>query len=457
MWRVPGHGFTVLAKYGSLAFVLVFSLAACRVDATSAVGKGNNRNATALQNAKENIERHRKAKAHIKVLDQKGRPVSGVNLDIKQTSHDFKFGCYLKIDDLASNKLPEYEAHFSKLFNYSVVGVYWDFIEGKEKAPDWTWFERETALGRKLGTRIQAAPVLWGTNSFGTPKWLANEKESLSLVLRDHVRAALAKGSETVDDWEVVNEPLAPKGDKFSVVAGPEYISSAFTVAREAAPRKSLMINEFGVFGSVASNNYNGDKYFDLVRGLIASDVPIDVIGLQAHSNGEWYEPANVAEQLDRYAALGKPIQITEFSAQTSEYKDRRTPLKISGGYRSGVWDNDKQAEFYREFYTIAFANPAVEAIVTWGLDDERAWLPGIGLVGKDFKEKAAYATLDSLINREWRTTLSGTSSDAGVFEFDGFFGNYEVRASLVNSPGRSQSFSISRGRSNEWVIKLAD
>ncbi|HLM61722.1 MAG TPA: hypothetical protein VK308_13025, partial [Pyrinomonadaceae bacterium] len=75
------------------------------------------RNETALLQAKQNIEKFRKGNARIKVLDARGKAVNRAEIKIKQISHDFKFGCYLKIDDLAPEKLPEYERHFAKLFN----------------------------------------------------------------------------------------------------------------------------------------------------------------------------------------------------------------------------------------------------------------------------------------------------------------------------------------------------
>lgn len=412
------------------------------------------KNAQILLQAKANIEKYRKDGVNIKVLDAKGNAVSQAKIEIKQISHRFKFGCYLKIDDLAPDQLPAYERHFAKLFNYSVVGVYWNFIENKPGDENWVWFERETALSQKLGARIAAAPVLWGTNKYGTPEWLPRQKDELLPILERRVKSTVLR-NENVDDWEIVNEPLAPQDDFFAQTIGDKYIESAFLQARQSAPKKRLLINESGVFGSAKARHRNRERYFNLLNGLIKKNVPIDVIGIQAHAKGEWYEPADVAEQLERFAALGKPLQITEFSSQTLDYDDRQTPLNISGTYRTGVWNAEKQAEFYREFYTVAFANPQVEAIVTWGLDDERAWLPGIGLINEKGELKPVYKTLDQLINQEWKTTISGATNEQGIYNFQGFYGNYEIKVNDLTGKTTQANFALEKGKSNEWIIRL--
>ncbi|HEX8196160.1 MAG TPA: endo-1,4-beta-xylanase [Pyrinomonadaceae bacterium] len=445
-----------------ILLILVLNLSAgCRFAATAKDdssredGINKSKNETALLQAQANIEKFRKGEAQIKVLGANVKTAKQVQLKIKQSSHDFKFGCYLKIDDLQPEKLPEYEKHFAGLFNYAVVGTYWNFVENKRGIEDWSWFDREIALSQKLGARIAAAPILWGTNQAGTPRWLPRQKDELLPILKKRVQELAAKHADTIEDWEIVNEPLAQKPDVFATGIGRDYLESAFSWAREAAPAERLMLNEYGVFGSVARHNRNRDKYFALLGELIKKETAIDVIGIQAHANSEWYEPANVAEQLDRYAALGKPIQITEFSAQTLNYNDRKTPLTISGNYQSGVWDAEKQARFYREFYTIAFGSPQVEAIVTWGLDDERAWLPGIGLIDANGNPKPNYKALDQLINKEWRTNLQVNLTEDNTAKFRGFFGSYEVEAVVNGKTVSTAKFELKKGDKNEWILNL--
>lgn len=434
-------------------FVLFISIATCLSGCSQPTTAKNERNQAALEQARQNIEKFRKGDAKIKVVDAKGKSLGNIKLNVKQISHNFKFGCYLKIDDLAPEKLPEYEKHFAKLFNFAVVGTYWDFVENKEGSEDWSWFEREVATATKLNLKLEAAPLIWGTNQAGTPAWLPRDEKNLAPILKRRIESALTKSTD-VEDWEIVNEPLAPKKDFFAQNLGREYIEKAFLQARQIAPSKRLMLNEYGVFGAIKNHNYNRDKYFALLKELIGKNVPIDIIGIQAHANGEWFEPANVATQLERYATLGKPLQITEFSGQTLNYNDRKTPHEILGNYQKGIWDAEKQAEFYREFYTIAFGNRQVEAIISWGLDDKRAWLPGIGLIDATENIKPNYKMLDRLLNNEWRTDLQIDLPANETANFRGFYGNYEVEIS-INGKKIKKMFELKKDAQNEWILVI--
>lgn len=404
----------------------------------------------ALLEAEQNIEKVRKGNALINLQNFKQKDLS---IKVRQISHDFKFGCYLKIDGLTSEQTALYEKYFKQLFNYAVIGTYWDVTENKRGEHFWTNFDKEVAMAKRNGWRIQTAPILWGTNQAGTPNWLPKNKPELQNSLNERIKSYFEKYSEIANDVELVNEPLSPEPDVFANGLNSSYVETAFNQAKKLSPKNRLMLNDYGVFGSISANNYNNDKYFALISQLNKKQTPIDIIGIQSHANREWYSPADVAEKLDRYAALGKPIQISEFSTQTKNYDDRKTYERILGNYRSGIWTDEKQAEFYREFYTIAFGNQNIEAIVQWGLDDIRAWLPGIGLINEQNQPKPNFVVLDELISRKWRTNLEIDVKNAKNAEFRGFFGVYEIE---VFSQGKSlakQTFELKKDVLNNFVI----
>ncbi|MCD9185625.1 MAG: endo-1,4-beta-xylanase [Pyrinomonadaceae bacterium] len=408
------------------------------------------KNKIALRRAKENIEKFRKGNAVVSLDRFKQKDLK---IKIRQISHDFKFGCYLKIDDLDRKHAGLYENYFKRLFNYAVVGTYWDVTENKRGEHFWTNFEKEVAMANRNNWRIQTAPILWGSNQAGTPDWLPKEKTELENVLDARIKRYFENYSGAAEDVEIVNENLSLEPDIFADRVGKIYIETAFRQAKSLSPNSRLIINDYGVFGSVSANNYNSDKYFALISELAEKQIPFDTVGIQSHANREWYSPADVAEKLDRYATPGKPVQISEFSAQTKNYDDRASYESILGNYRSGVWTDEKQAEFYREFYTVAFGNPNVEAIVQWGLDDARAWLPGIGLIDENGAPKPNYTVLDQLINREWRTNVELDLKDVKNAEFRGFFGVYEIE---IFSGGKSlakQNFELKKNTPNNFVF----
>lgn len=437
-----------LKQIAAIALIVVF-VNGCSIAQGDTNQKRNQRDAYAMAEAERGIERYRKGNARVEIRGFEGK---NLRVRIRQLTHDFKFGCYLKIDNLTTEQTAMYERYFAKIFNYAVVGTYWDVTENKRGVHFWQNFEREIAMARRNNWRIQAAPILWGTNRAGTPVWLPANGGELRKTISERIDR-FYKTHTAASDVEIVNEPLSPERDVFADRLGADYVDEAFRNARAISPSSRLMINEYGVFGSVPENNYNRDRYFDFVAAMNSRGVPFDITGIQAHSNREWFSPSDIAAKLDRYARLGKPIQISEFSAQTKNYGDRRTFERILGPYHSGVWTEEKQAEFYREFYTVAFGHPAVEAIVQWGLDDTRAWLPGIGVIGENLEPKPNYAVLDELINTRWRTNLEFSFGGGKIAEFSGFFGVYEIEV-LDGETGLSKKrFELRRGAPNMFVM----
>ncbi|HQU86242.1 MAG TPA: hypothetical protein PKY59_24145, partial [Pyrinomonadaceae bacterium] len=116
-------------KFTTLLLILLTFCVNC---ASSAKG-GNasdveEKSKIALTKAKENIEKFRKGNA---VVNLKNFKQTDLQIKVRQISHDFKFGCYLKIDGLNGEQTALYENYFKRVFNYAVVGTYWDVTENK--------------------------------------------------------------------------------------------------------------------------------------------------------------------------------------------------------------------------------------------------------------------------------------------------------------------------------------
>ena len=92
----------------------------------------------------------------------------------------------------------------------------------------------------------------------------------LSSPSGDSVRSTITRNAR-VNDWEIVNEPLAREPDVFADIASEEYIPSAFRWAKDAAPAKRMMINESGVFGSL-DHDQNRTQYLKLLEALIKKE-----------------------------------------------------------------------------------------------------------------------------------------------------------------------------------------
>ncbi|MBK7712367.1 MAG: endo-1,4-beta-xylanase [Bacteroidales bacterium] len=91
------------------------------------------------------------------------------------------------------------------------------------------------------------------------------------------------------------------------------------------------------------------EKYEDLLTELKKRNAPLDGIGIQAHEpRQDWFSPVEVWKTFDLYSKFGYPIHITEFTPQSSG-------VPITGGWRTGNWTQQSQAEFTEQFFQVMF------------------------------------------------------------------------------------------------------
>ena len=145
---------------------------------------------------------------------------------------------------------------------------------------------------------------------------------------------------------------------------------------------------------------------------------------LTSAATRQFYDPQCLFDVMDTYAALGRPIQITEITIPA---------------YSNDPGDEEVQAEILRELDRIWFSHPAMEAIIYWNLPDGYAWgaEPGDmatgenryygGLCRFDMTPKPAYGVVKDLFGKEWRTNFE--RDVGGEFAFRGFKGTYELEA----------------------------
>ena len=77
------------------------------------------------------IERYRKGDAKITVKDADGKAATDARIEVKQTSHKFKFGANLfMLDELETEeKNNAYKKYFADVFNMATLPFYWDSTE----------------------------------------------------------------------------------------------------------------------------------------------------------------------------------------------------------------------------------------------------------------------------------------------------------------------------------------
>jgi hypothetical protein len=80
-----------------------------------------------------------------------------------------------------------------------------------------------------------------------------------------------------------------------------------------------------------------------------------------------------------------------------------------------------------RDFFTVAFAHPAVNGVTMWGYYDGCHWNPGAGLFRHDFSPKPSGEVFTKLIKETWSIDVNGVTDADGQYKTRGFLGAYEV------------------------------
>ena len=102
-----------------------------------------------------------------------------------------------------------------------------------------------------------------------------------------------------------------------------------------------------------------------LLKRLKAKGTPIHALGIQAHLRGDSldFDPQSLRQFLKEVAALDLKILITEM-----DVNDSKLPADIQRRDRivAGV---------YEDYLSVALDEPAVIAVITWGLSDRYTYL----------------------------------------------------------------------------------
>ena len=408
------------------------------------------------------IEANRKGSATLLFKGPDGRPCETTHVELRQTSHDFKFGANLfMLDEIldSAEKNELYKDRFADAFNLATLPFYWGGLEpeegrtryGKDSPRVYRRPTPDLCLEWCEAHGIEPkAHCLNYTAGAASPGWLRGDVAREKRLLERRFRELAERYARRVPTWEVTNETLLWQPNRLRLsefFAEPDLVEWSFRTAERFFPANRLLINESQ---DRIWQEYRGTRsaYWLQIENALLKGCRIDGIGMQAHSfwgtdkdeiarkAAVQYDPRLIFDALDTFALLGRPIQITEITIPC---------------YSDDPADEEVQAEIVRELYRIWFSHPAMEAIIYWNMPDGYAHAaePGDfskgeniyrgGLCRFDMSPKPAYEAIRELFGREWRTDLVRDVS-GGRLDVRGFLGSYEVTAT---SNGRTSTTSI--------------
>ena len=417
---------------------------------------------------KSGIEANRKGWAKLSFVDAEGKPVSGVTVEAKPKTHDFRSGANLfMLDELESaEKNAEYKRLFADAFNIATLPFYWSDLEPEPGKPrfskDSPRVYRRPAPDlcleycREHGIEPKAHCLNYDQ---WTPAWLKNEVPAIRAALVKRFSELADRYAGQIPSWEVTNETLFRNGRTVNFDT-PDLVEWSFKQADRFFPGNRLIINDAHCN---IWNVFNGTRsaYYMQIERALREGCRIDSIGMQYHmfyreeeeaaQTALFYSPEQMYKVMDRYADFGLPIQITELTVPA---------------YRWAEEDEDIQAEILKNIYSVWFSHETMEAIVYWNLvDGYAAFAPQGdmsagenyyhgGLVRFDFTPKKSYYMLRDLFRKTWHTECTLTGSEAGRAAFKGFYGEYEL---TIHAGGRTvkKDIHLTRQGAKEFKITL--
>lgn len=230
----------------------------------------------------------------------------------------------------------------------------------------------QAKFAREHGLLLGGHPLLWQNVM---PKWVketVNSKNAEQVMLK-HITTVVKHYAGQMYFWNVVNEGVYPPDGRSDGLRkkpwlqflGPDYIDTAFRATAEADPKAMLVYNEFGLDYDRPKDEAKRKSVMKLLERLKSNGTPVQALGMQAHLDaGERrFNPRKLQAFLSDVADLGLKILITEL-----DVTDRRLPLNTDARDRI-------VARVYEDYLSVVLNEPAVIAVLTWGLSDRYTWL----------------------------------------------------------------------------------
>jgi endo-1,4-beta-xylanase len=233
------------------------------------------------------------------------------------------------------------------------------------------------------GMKLRGHNFVWHRQ---LPKWFDSyvTKENAKSVLVEHIEKVGGRYAGKIHSWDVVNEAVQvsdglPGGFRDSawqkVLGGtgavPEYIEVAFRTARRVDPKALLVYNDYGIEGEDEGSAKKRAAVMGLLRAMQKEGVPLDGLGVQSHISAVGKDGkvpvygAGLRSMIAEARGMGLKVLVTEM-----DVNDRYVAAEV--GPRDAA-----VARMYGSYLETVLQDPAVIAVLTWGITDKYTWLNG--------------------------------------------------------------------------------
>jgi endo-1,4-beta-xylanase len=228
---------------------------------------------------------------------------------------------------------------------------------------DFTKLDAMVEFAESHCMKVRGHTLVWHNQN---PAWLTSgtwTRAQALQIMRDHISTVLGRYKGRVFSWDVVNEAIDGATGKLLPTfwldaIGPDYIKLAFDCAHRADPDARLYYNDYGIEGLDTKSN----GAYELIRDLLAENVPIHGIGWQSHVSNGFRITKDHQINARRLATLGLEISITELDVRI---RLPSTPEELA-----------QQALAYGDMVRFCLSEKNCKALLTWGITDKYSWIP---------------------------------------------------------------------------------
>ena len=288
--------------------------------------------------------------------------------------HNLLYGCAVNVPRLTSD--PAYAALVVAQSSILVAenAMKWGPLRPTPTSFNFDQADALIAFAEENHIKLRGHNLVWHMQ---LPAWFAGYANAANAdqLLLNHIEQVAGRYAGRMHSWDVVNEavqvtdgrPDGLRATPWLQLLGAGYIETAFRAARRADPQALLTYNDYGIEGEDPASQRKRDAVLLLLRRLKTRDVPLDAMGIQSHISAgpRHVYGAGLLRFLADVRQLGLEVFLTEL-----DVNDRDLPADVATR-------DEAVAATYQRYLDLVLAEPAVRAVLTWGITDRYTWLNG--------------------------------------------------------------------------------
>ncbi len=425
-----------------------------------------------LEKSQVDIEKYRKGDAIINIVDQEGKALENCSISYSQVSHDFYFGV-TPVGDTYNGQVTLLLIQAG--INFEDVTFQWKDIEPSLGTFKWESTDQYQKIDQQAqqGFTLLGGMILWFLRDpimdeadFEFPFYLDSlDFNELKSAIYNHVYQIALRYGNQIEYYQILNEPNQQNALNLTWSEKLELYKTAIQAMHDGDPDGKVFYTstdlpyeygaiKFGNVSDVANVVVDSPEFLQL---LADEEIPVDVVGLEFYHAGNvqvhgpllGLDMVEISNLFDQYSEFQKPVFAEEVSAPST--------MEQGSGWWHQYWDEQTQAEYLRDFYTIAFSKPLVNGVMwSYGVSDRDSYVVNGGLLDSNLNPKPSYYAHKDLVNA-WTTNGSGYTDVNGSIKFRGFAGTYFVNVTAPWGYSTFQYVHVSENSTNAFTLTLTN